>query len=42
VNLVEEADAAEFAEKIAERYHGKVGIAPNVYVCSAADGAGAE
>jgi galactokinase len=41
VNLVEEADAAEFAEKIAERYHGKVGIAPNVYVCSAADGAGA-
>jgi galactokinase len=42
VNLVEEASASKFAEKIAERYREKTGIVPNVYVCSAADGAGAE
>jgi galactokinase len=42
VNLVEKTDAPEFAEKIAERYRAKTGISPNVYVCSAADGAGAE
>jgi galactokinase len=42
VNLVEEASASKFAEKIAERYREKTGIVPNVYVCSAADGAGME
>jgi galactokinase len=42
VNLVEEKHTAEFAGKIAERYRAKTGIAPNVYVCSAADGAGAD
>jgi galactokinase len=42
VNLVEEKHTAEFAGKIAECYRAKTGIAPNVYVCSAADGAGAD
>jgi galactokinase len=42
VNLVEEKHTAEFAGKIAERYRAKTGIAPTVYVCSAADGAGAD
>jgi galactokinase len=42
VNLVTSADAATFAEQISERYHAATGISPDVYVCSAADGAGAE
>jgi galactokinase len=42
VNLVEEKHTSEFAGKIAERYRANTGIVPNVYVCSAADGAGAE
>jgi galactokinase len=42
VNLVEKTGAAEFAQRIVERYRAKTGIAPNVYVCSAADGVAAE
>ena len=42
VNLVNAAEADRFAEQIAERYRSKTGISPDVYVCSAADGASAE
>jgi galactokinase len=42
VNLVEQDHAAEFAEKITQRYVQKTGIRPDVYICSAADGAGAD
>jgi galactokinase len=42
VNLVEGTRAAQFAEEVTERYRAKTGIVPSVYVCSAADGAGAE
>jgi galactokinase len=39
VNLVQAGDAEDFAAQIAERYQRKTGISPNVYICSAADGA---
>jgi galactokinase len=42
VNLLEERHASRFAEEITQRYRRKTGILPTVYVCSAADGAGAE
>jgi len=42
VNLVKEANAARFAEEVARRYREKTGIKPDIYVCSAADGASAE
>ncbi len=42
VNLVKSADASAFSREIAERYQQKMGIRPDVYVCSAADGAHAE
>jgi galactokinase len=42
VNLVNAADAESFAQEIARRYQSKTGISPDVYVCSAMDGAGAE
>jgi galactokinase len=42
VNLVKAADAQKFAEEISERYQSAMGIKPDVYVCSAANGAGAE
>ena len=42
VNLVNAADAESFAAKIAERYWEKIGVQPDVFVCSAADGAGVE
>jgi len=42
VNLVNTSDAELFAQQIADRYHGKTDIRPDVYVCSARDGAGAE
>jgi galactokinase len=41
VNLVEAADAQRFAEEVSERYQSTIGIKPDVYVCSAADGAAA-
>ena len=41
VNLVESGQAESFASQIAERYRTKTGISPDVYICSAADGAGA-
>jgi galactokinase len=42
VNLVNVSDAESFAEQIAERYQRRIHIRPDVYVCSAQDGAGAE
>ncbi len=41
VNLVEAPDAANFARQIGERYHAAFGIKPDIYICSAADGASA-
>jgi galactokinase len=41
VNLVKAAEAQKFAEEIAERYQSAIGIKPDVYVCSAANGAAA-
>ena len=41
VNLVKTGDAQKFAEQISERYNAALGIKPDVYVCSAANGASA-
>ena len=40
VNLVREESVQDFAQRIAERYRQRTGIRPQVYLCSAADGAG--
>jgi len=42
VNLVQREQASAFASAVASRYQKEIGIRPDVYVCSAADGAGAE
>ena len=42
VNLVNAADASAFAREIAARYRKSMGIAPDVYICDAADGASGE
>lgn len=42
VNLVDAADAEGFREKIAERYMNQTGISPDIYICSAANGASLE
>jgi galactokinase len=39
VNLVQARNAKDFAAQVSERYRRKTGISPNVYICSAADGA---
>ncbi|HEX3822083.1 MAG TPA: galactokinase [Candidatus Sulfotelmatobacter sp.] len=39
INLVREQDAGSFAEQIAERYHKATGIEPQIYPCTAEDGA---
>jgi galactokinase len=39
VNLVRSADAQPFTEQITERYQSTIGIKPEVYVCSAGNGA---
>jgi galactokinase len=41
VNLVDAAHTSRFAQEIAERYQAATAIQPDVYVCSAADGASA-
>jgi galactokinase len=41
VNLVDVATAPAFADEIAELYRQNTGIKPDIYICSAADGAGA-
>jgi galactokinase len=42
VNLVKTEDAQSFAKEIAVRYQDATAIKPDVYVCAAASGAGAE
>lgn len=42
VNLVESPQAPSFAQAVAARYRKATGIAPDIYICSAADGADAE
>ncbi len=42
INLVKQRDAEQFGQVIAERYRGKTGMRPDVFICTAADGAGAE
>jgi galactokinase len=42
VNLVRSAEASAFADEIKKRYKQKTGILADVYICSAANGAGAE
>jgi galactokinase len=42
VNLVEPGAAESFSPAIASRYREKTGITPEVYICSAANGAGPE
>jgi len=42
VNLVKASEATSFAERIATAYREETGVHPDVYVCSAADGAHAE
>jgi galactokinase len=39
VNLVREENAADFTAQISERFRAATGINPQVYICSAADGA---
>lgn len=41
VNIVRASDAESFAKQISERYQVEIGIKPDVYVCSAANGASA-
>jgi galactokinase len=40
INLVREENAEEFAQRIAESYRQQTGITPQVYLCTAEDGAG--
>jgi galactokinase len=42
VNLVETGQAESFAAAIGERYQQKTGISPDIHICSAAHGAGAQ
>jgi len=42
VNLVDAKETGRFVREIKARYQEKTGIQPDVYVCSAADGASAE
>jgi galactokinase len=41
VNLVQTEELSEFKEQIVSRYRARTGLTPLVYVCSAAEGAGA-
>ncbi|MDE3089871.1 MAG: galactokinase, partial [Chloroflexota bacterium] len=40
VNLVEDGAVASFTQNVAREYQARVGVAPQIYVCRAADGAG--
>ena len=42
INLVEHTSSQTFAKEVASRYQGRTGITPDVFVCSAANGAGVE
>jgi len=39
VNLVEQSDAAAFAEALGTRYTAKIGVVPEIHICHASDGA---
>ena len=39
INLVEAVNASTFADQVADRYHKATGIIPDVYICTASDGA---
>lgn len=39
VNLVREENARAFSSQISERYQRETGITPQIYLCSAEDGA---
>ena len=39
INLVEQTEAAGFAEKLAARYAEKIGITPQIHICHASGGA---
>jgi galactokinase len=39
VNLVEQQDAASFAQALAGRYFAEIGIEPQIHICHASDGA---
>jgi galactokinase len=41
VNLVDAQLAEEFQQQVAHAYKQATGIGPQIYICSAADGAGA-
>jgi galactokinase len=40
INLVREEHVADFTRRIAERYRQRTGINPDVYLCTAENGAG--
>ena len=40
INLVEQSDAARFAETLGERYATRTGIVPQIHICHASGGAG--
>lgn len=42
INLVEHTNSQAFAKEVAARYKTRTGISPDVFVCSAANGAGLE
>jgi galactokinase len=42
INLVERSKAQSFAQAVGARYQQRTGVTPDVFICSAADGAGAE
>jgi len=42
INLVRHAETERFAAEVSARYRAKTGIVPDIFVCSAANGAGAE
>ena len=42
INLVERGNSEAFAKQVAPRYRAKTGITPELFVCSAANGAGLE
>ena len=42
VNLVNAGQTETFADSVSERYHQKTHISPDIYICSAANGASAE
>jgi galactokinase len=39
VNLVEQQDAAGFAQALTGRYSARIGIQPQIHICHASDGA---